>query len=171
MKLSIIAKRKKKKLLARHEAQARKEAEKRRSILITNLQEQRILAEAFLAGERATIPKSYWTTRADGVRVKRYRPKRIRNWFWVGKGGCYISLWYNSKIVQIGNGLDTINIGPREELVEAIDELLGIVAEGDLDDEIEAVASKSIAAYKLYPSLKPNKLKLNDFLEGLRNRK
>lgn len=95
----------------------------------------------------------------------------MRNWFWVAKGGCYISLWYNSKIVQIGNGLDTINIGPREALVEAIDELIGIVAEGDLDDEIEAVASRSIAAYKLYPSLMPNKLKLNAFLEKIEIRK
>ena len=171
MQLSIIAKRKKQKLLARHEAQARKEAEKRRNILIANLQQQRVLAEAFIAGERATIPKPYWTTKADGTRIKRYRPKRVRNWFWVAKGGCYISLWYNSKIIQIGSGLDTINIGPREGLVEAIDELIGIVAEGDLDDEIEAVASKSIAAYKLYPSLRPNKLKLNDFLEKIENRK
>ena len=170
MKLSIVAKREKKKLLARHERQALKEAEKRRNILIANLLEQRILAEAFLAGERATIPKAYWATRADGSRVKRYKPKRVRNWFWVAKGGCYISLWYNSKIVQIGNGLDTINIGRRERLVDVIDELIGIVAEGDLDDEIEAVASKSIAAYKLYPSLRPNKLKLNSFLEKLENR-
>jgi hypothetical protein len=171
MKLSIVAKRQKQKLLARHEAQARKEAEKRRNILIANLQEQRVLAEAFIAGERATIPKSYWTTKADGSRVKRYKPKRVRNWFWVAKGGCYISLWYNSKVIQIANGLDTLNIGAREGLVDAIDELIGIVAEGDLDDEIEAVASKSIAAYKLYPSFRPNKLKLNGFLEGIENRK
>ena len=171
MKLSIVERRKKAKLLARHEAQARREAEKRRKILIKNLQEQRVLAEAFLAGERATIPKSYWATKADGRRLKRYRPKRVRNWFWVGKGGCYISLWYNNKPVQLGNGLDTINISSKLHLVKSIDELIEIVAEGDLDDEIEAVATKSIPVHKIYGSLRPDRSRLNAFFEKLKNRK
>ena len=48
MTLSISARRKKAKLLARYEAQARRDAEKRRNILIENLKEQRLLAEAFV---------------------------------------------------------------------------------------------------------------------------
>jgi hypothetical protein len=171
MKLSIVERRKKAKLLARHEAQARKEAEKRRKILIANLQEQRVLAEALLAGERATIPKAYWASRADGARVKKYRPKRVRNWFWIGKGGCYISLWYNNKMLQLGSGLDTINISSKHDLLDAIDELIGIVADGELDDEIEVVATKGISAYTIYQSLRPKKLRLNAFLEKFKNRK
>lgn len=170
MKLSIVERRKKAKLLARQQAQALRDAEMRRQKLIDNLKQKKILAEAFLAGERATIPKAYWVTKPDGSRVKKYKPKRIRNWFWVGKGGCYISHWYNNKIVQIGNGLDTINILSKADLVGAIDELIGIVADGELDDKIEAVASKGISASDLNRQLVPKRLRLNAFLEILQNR-
>ena len=171
MILSISARRKKVKLLARYEAQARRDAEKRRNILIENLNEQRLLAEAFIQGERAVIPKEYWKTSKDGTRVKKYRPKRVRNWFWVLRDGCYISLWYNSKIIQISSGFDAINIGSKSDLLAAIDELIEVVAAGDLDEEIEAVASKGIPAHKVWGNLKSKRLKLMDFLEKLENRK
>lgn len=171
MILSIVARRKKEKLLSRHKALALRDAEIRRQKLIDNLKQQKILAEAFLAGERATIPKAYWVTKPDGSRIKKYKPKRLRNWFWVGKGGCYISLWYNNKIVQIENGFDTINIFSKETLVDAIDELIGIVADGELDDKIEAVASKGIPAYDIHRELVSKRLRLNAFLEKLENRK
>lgn len=167
MTLSISARRKKIKLLARYEAQARRDAEKRRNILIENLKEQRLLAEAFIQGDRAVIPKAYWQTAKDGSRVKKYRPKRVRNWFWVLRDGCYISLWYNSKVIQISSGFDAINIGSKSDLLTAIDELIEVVSAGDLDEEIEAVASKGIPAHKVWSSLRSKRLKLMDFLKKL----
>jgi hypothetical protein len=49
--------------------------------------------------------------------------------------------------------------------------LIGIVADGELDDEIEVVATKGISAYTIYQSLRPKKLRLNAFLEKFKNRK
>ncbi|MBS7805962.1 hypothetical protein KIH24_15415 [Rhizobiales bacterium TNE-4] len=129
------------------------------------------MAEAFIRGDRAVILKEYWQTAKDGSRVKKYRPKRARNWFWVLRDGCYISLWYNSKIVQISSGFDAINIGSKSDLLATIDELIEVVASGDLDEEIEAVASKGIPAHKVWYNLKSKRLKLMDFLNKLENRK
>ena len=52
----------------------------------------------------------------------------------------------------------------------AIDELIEVVAAGDLDEEIEAVASKGIPAHKVWSNLKSKRLKLIDFLKKLENR-
>jgi hypothetical protein len=74
-------------------------------------------------------------------------------------------------MLQLGSGLDTINISSKHDLLDAIDELIGIVADGELDDEIEVVATKGISAYTIYQSLRPKKLRLNAFLEKFKNRK
>ena len=56
-------------------------------------------------------------TDETGERVLVDRVKRTRPWHWMsGAGGCYFSVWYGSKMLELKPGITAIQVNKREEL-------------------------------------------------------
>ena len=86
------------------------------------------------------------------------RVKRTRPWYWMsGAGGCYFSVWYGSKMLELKPGMTAIQVNKREELPDAIRSVMEAVKFGELDIQIEDVAEKGTAELRLKGPLKEMK--------------
>lgn len=142
------------KIVAQQQKRMQSKAEHRRSKVIEKLEEQLDMAEALSRGEGFSKTRRVWKTNDAGERVQVDRPKRIRSWFWVSAAGCFLSVWYGNKVVELEPGMTAIQIGSRDDLPEAIRSVIGAVRAGELDIQIEAVAEKGIPEIKLHSTSK-----------------
>ncbi len=142
------------KIVAQQQKRMQSKAEHRRSKVIEKLEEQLAMAEALNRGEGFSKSRRVWATNEAGERVQIERPKRLRSWFWVSSGGCFLSVWYGSKVVELESGMTAIQVGKRDELPDAIRSIIEAVRAGELDIQIEAVAEKGIPEIKLHSTSK-----------------
>ena len=142
------------KIVAQQQKRMQSKAEHRRSKVIEKLEEQLAMAEALNRGESFSKSRRVWKTNDAGERVQIDRPKRIRSWFWVSAAGCFLSVWYGSKVVELEPGMTAIQVGKRDELPDAIRGVIEAVRAGELDLQIEAVAEKGIPEIKLHSTSK-----------------
>lgn len=125
-------------------------AERRRRILIINLEEQLKLVQALIDETTYTSNKKVWRTNENGDRVQIERPKRMRGWFWINWSGvCFFQVWYGSKIIQIKPGKTVVEAENKEKLAGVILSIIGAVKCGDLDIPIEDVAENGLAQLRL----------------------
>ena len=109
-------------------------------------------------GEVFTRMRRIWRTDDMGERVLVDRVKRTRAWYWMsGAGGCYFSVWYGSKMLELKPGMTAIQVNKREELPDAIRSVMEAVKQGELDIQIEDVAEQGTAELRLRAPLKPVK--------------
>jgi hypothetical protein len=150
------------KIVARFQKRMQTKAEHRRAKLIEKLEEQLGMAEALLKGQKYSKTRKAWETNDAGERVQIDRPKRIRSWFWETEEGCFVNLWYGSKMMIIQDGMSAIQIGKRSELPDGIRNIIEAVRAGELDVQIEAIAEKGLPELKLHKELQsvPKKVKL-----------
>jgi len=66
-----------------------------------------------------------------------------------GARGCYFSAWYGSKILELRPGMTAIAVSNREHLLDAIRSIMEAVKFGELDIQIEDVAKKGTAEFRL----------------------
>lgn len=138
------------KILAQHQNRMERTAERRRRILITNLEEQLKLVQALIDETTYTSNKKVWRTNENGDRVQIERPKRMRVWFWINWSGvCFFQVWYGSKIIQIKPGKTVVEAENKEKLAGVILSIIGAVKCGDLDIPIEDVAENGLAQLRL----------------------
>ena len=137
------------KIVAQQQKRMQSKAEHRRSKVIEKLEEQLAMAEALIKGEGFSKSRRVWKTNEAGERVQIDRPKRIRSWFWVSAAGCFLSVWYGSKVIELEPGMTGIQVGKRDDLPDAIRSVIEAVRAGELDVQIEAVAEKGIPEVKL----------------------
>jgi hypothetical protein len=151
------------KIVARFQKRMQTKAEHRRAKLIEKLEEQLGMAEALLKGQKFIKSRKVWETNDAGERVQTDRPKRIRTWFWETEEGCFINLWYGSKMMVIQDGMTAIEIGKRSQLPDGIRNLIEAVNAGELDVQIEAIAERGLPELKLHKELQsaPKKVKLS----------
>ena len=146
------------KMHARYQKRIQKTAERRRGVLIKNLDEQLNLLQATINGDQFVSPRKVWKTNEEGERVQIERPKRIRPWFWVSWSGiCFFQVWYGSKIVELQPGMTCVEVESKEKLVDAISSIIEAVKSGDLDIPIENVAEKGLAEIRLNYKFKVTK--------------
>ena len=142
------------KLVAQQQKRMQSKAEHRRGKVIEKLEEQLAMAEALNRGESYSKTRRVWKTNEAGERVQIDRAKRVRSWFWVSAAGCFLSVWYGSKVVELEPGLTAIQIGKRDDLPDAIRNVIEAVRAGELDIAIEAVAERGIPEIKLHSTSK-----------------
>ena len=83
------------------------------------------------------------------------RVKHTRAWYWMsGAGGCYFSVWYGSKVLELKPGMTAIAVNKREDLPDAIRSIIEAVKFGELDIQIEDVAEKGTAELRLKGPIK-----------------
>ena len=113
------------------------------------------MEQALIAGELFTRHRRVWQTNDEGERVLVERVKRTRAWYWMsGAGGCYFSVWYGSKVLELKPGMTAIAVNKREDLPDAIRSIIDAVKFGELDIQIEDVAEKGTAELRLKGPLK-----------------
>ena len=113
----------------------------RRNKLIKALHDQLQAASAFVEGKQffKTMQRTLKNkeTGAHSV-ISIERP--VHPWFWEDPwGGVYMQVRYGSKVIKVKDGLPTIVVGERENLVELVQLLKDAVAAGQFDESIQDV--------------------------------
>lgn len=134
------------KIVAQAAKRQQSKTEHRRAKLLEKLDDQLAMIEAQIAGETFTRMRRVWGTDENGQRVLVDRVKRMRPWYWMsGAGGCYFSVWYGSKVLELNPGMTAVSVVKREELPDAIRSIIEAVQAGELDAQIDACAEKGTA--------------------------
>ena len=146
------------KIVAQQQRRLQTKTEYRRAKLLEKLDDQLAMVQALIAGELFTRHRRVWQTNDEGKRVLVERVKRTRAWYWMsGVGGCYFSVWYGSKVLELKPGMTAIQVNKRDDLPDAIRAVINAVQQGELDIQIEDVAEKGTAELRLKGSLKEMK--------------
>ena len=78
------------------------------------------------------------------------RVERTRAWYWMsGAVGCYFSVCYGSKVLELKPGMTAIAVNKREGLPDAIRSITEAVKFGELDFPMEVFAEKGAAELRL----------------------
>ena len=134
------------KIVAQAAKRQQTKTEHRRGKLLEKLDDQLAMVQALIDGEIFTRNRRVWQKNQAGERVLVERVKRTRPWYWMsGAGGCYFSVWYGSKVVELRPGMTAISVAKREDLLDAIREVIAAVQSGELDAQIDASADKGTA--------------------------
>ena len=122
------------KLTAARKPRALPDVVKRRNKLLRKLTEQRELALAQLEG-RTYAPKRLRTLKdADGQRVVREMPIRIKAWWWTGeKNETLLSIFYGSKTLELAKGKTAIEVADNKQLVSVLDTVIAATQNAELD--------------------------------------
>ena len=138
------------KIVAQAAKRQQTKSEHRRAKLLEKLDDQLAMIDALISGETYTRHRRAWQTNETGQRVLVERIKRTRPWYWMsGAGGCYFSVWYGSKVLGLNPGMTAIQVNKREDLPDAIRQIMDAVRFGELDIQIEDVAEKGTADLRL----------------------
>ena len=137
------------KLTTARKPRALPEVIKRRNKLLSKLTEQRELALAQLEG-RMYAPKRLRTLKdADGQRVVREIPIRIKAWWWTGeKNETLLSIFYGSKTLELAKGKTAIEVADSKQLVSVLDTVIAATQNAELDALIEVASVKLRDGFK-----------------------
>ena len=137
------------KLTAARKPRALPDVVKRRNKLLRKLTEQRELALAQLEG-RTYAPKRLRTLKdADGQRVMREMPIRIKAWWWTGeKNETLLSIFYGNKTLELAKGKTAIEVADNKQLVSVFDTVIAATQNAELDVLIEAASIKLRDGFK-----------------------
>ncbi len=107
----------------------------RRAKLVTQLQQQRALAE----DPTHIAFRQKWVRAEDGAKHLVERQKRIKRWWYVDVlGQCFLTVNYGSKKLELEKGKQAIAVGSKDNLVKTIDAVIAAVEAGELDAAISA---------------------------------
>ena len=107
----------------------------RRSKLITQLQQQRELAE----DPSYVVSRQRWQKSEDGSKRLVERQKRVKAWWQTDvSGNTIFVLRYGAKLMESEKGKAAISVGSKSNLVKTIDAVIAAVAAGELDAVIAA---------------------------------
>ena len=119
----------------------------RRIKLLSNLDEQKLAAQAVLGGKEYYGEKTVWQTGDNGEKIKTAAQRRVRQWFYTNDGSTwYLEVRYANKPLHLAKGKTAIVIATKDKLVETIEQVIAAVKAHELDTVITAaVDAKSRA--------------------------
>lgn len=113
----------------------------RRNKLISKLHDQLQCVQAKIKGEEFIQTKYVSLKKDNGERVELAKQKRLKPWWFVSENGhLTFELKYGSKRIEIAKGKTGIEASSLSELEKAVETLKKAVAEGELDESLNAVA-------------------------------
>lgn len=117
--------------------------ERARNKVIAALAEQKLMAEAKLAGQNYAPTHMVWRKNEDGQRVQVETPKRLRaGWFVDASGQTFFSLRYAAKPIEFAKDKNAIAVGELAHLPAIIDTLTEAVRAGELDAQLAEAAAE-----------------------------
>ena len=113
----------------------------RRNKLIAKLHDQLQCVKAKIKGEEYVQTKYVSLKKESGERVELAKQRRLKPWWFTSESGNLVfEIKYGSKRLEIAKGKTGFEAQTLTELETAIETLKEAVAEGELDDSINAVA-------------------------------
>lgn len=117
--------------------------ERARNKVMAALAEQKLMAEAKLAGQNYAPTHMVWRTNADGQRVQVETPKRLRaGWFRDASGQIFFGLRYAGKPIEFAKDKNAIAVGELSALPAILDTLTEAVRAGELDAQLADAAAE-----------------------------
>ncbi len=113
----------------------------RRNKLISKLHDQLQCVKAKIKGEEFVQTKYVSIKKDNGERVELAKQKRLKAWWFTSESGnLTFELKYGSKKLEVAKGKTGIEASTLTELEKAVETLKKAVAEGELDESLNAVA-------------------------------
>ena len=113
----------------------------RRNKLISKLHDQLQCVKAKIKGEEYVQTKYVSLKKESGERVELAKQRRLKPWWFTSESGNLVfEIKYGSKRLEIAKGKTGFEAQTLTELETAVEMLKKAVAEGELDDSINAVA-------------------------------
>jgi hypothetical protein len=124
-------------------------SEARRKKLSSKLQEQIQLAKALQeGGQYAPVKIRVVRDKETGIKQRIEVVKIIKPWWWDENGKICVMIHYGSKVLELQNGLNAVEVDDMSTLVSTL-ELIKLAADkGELDDQINAVSQLVKAGFK-----------------------
>lgn len=114
-----------------------------RDKVISALAEQKLMAEAKLAGQNYAPTHMVWRKNGEGQRVQVETPKRLRaGWFVDASGQTFFSLRYAAKPAKLAKDKNAIAVCELANLPAIIETLTEAVRAGELDVQLAAAAAE-----------------------------
>lgn len=108
----------------------------RRAKLITQLQQQRALAE----DPSYVVTAQRWQKGEDGGKRLVERQKRVKAWWRTDAANqCVLSIRYGAKVIELDKGKAAIAVSDKTNLITVIDAVITAVNAGELDAQLDAV--------------------------------
>lgn len=116
----------------------------RRNKLINALHDQMELARAEAEGwEYCKTRRRHVKNPITGEYAEAVISRRPRAWLWTADDGTlYISFRYGTRIIEIAKSKSAIEVGEKRQLVPVIEALKKAVADGELDNHINAAGAE-----------------------------
>lgn len=122
----------------------------RRTKVAKRIMEQIALAKSAADGSTYAPTKQRKVKDAETGETKTVEvAKRVKSWAWAGENGkLCVSLRYGAKVVELAKGRNAIEVASNADLVKTLETLKQAIESGELDAQIESVATATKAAFK-----------------------
>lgn len=123
--------------------------EVRRKKLTSKLYEQIQLAKALRdGGQYAPLKMRTVRDKETGAKQRIEVVKMIKPWWWDENGKICVMIHYGSKVLELQNGLNAIEVDDMTSLVSTLELIKTATDKGELDDQINAISQIVRAGFK-----------------------
>lgn len=123
--------------------------ERARIKLIHYLDEQKAAAMAQIAGQPFEATKRMTRINEAGEKVRVDAPRHVRRgWFADAAGMIFFQVRYGSKPLELGKGVNAVEVGKLDALPAILDTLCAAVRAGELDAQLAAASTERKANFK-----------------------
>ena len=123
--------------------------EARRKKLIIKIFEQIQLAKAMRDGERyAPLKMRTILNKETGTKQRVEVAKNINPWWWDENGKICVMVHYGSKVLELQNGLNAVEVDDIDALVATLELIKTATDKGELDAQIDSVSQMVKAGFK-----------------------
>ena len=123
--------------------------EARRKKLTIKLYEQIQLAKALRDGERyAPLKMRIILNKETGTKQRVEVAKNINPWWWDENGKICVIVHYGSKVLELENGLNAVEVDDIDALVATLELIKTATDKGELDAQIDSVSQMVKAGFK-----------------------
>ena len=123
--------------------------EARRKKLTIKLYEQIQLAKALRDGERyAPLKMRTILNKETGTKQRVEVAKNINPWWWDENGKICVMVHYGSKVLELQNGLNAVEVDDIDTLVATLELIKTATDKGELDAQIDSVSQMVKAGFK-----------------------
>ena len=123
--------------------------EGRRKKLTIKLYEQIQLAKALRDGERyAPLKMRTILNKETGTKQRVEVTKNIKPWGWDENGKICVMVHYGSKVLELQNGLNAVEVDDMDALVTTLELIKTATDKGELDAQIDSVSQMVKAGFK-----------------------
>jgi hypothetical protein len=122
----------------------------RRNKLASKVWEQLQLDKSQIEGTKFEVKKyRSYTDKESGLRKQVEVPKRIREWWFKNEQGkVCVAIKYGTRVLELGKGKHSIEVGSADELIKALELVKQAVELGELDQQLEQASGSVRKSFK-----------------------